>query len=760
MKNTPRNAIKAPISLRTQVLVGSLAALGFAQTATAENLDSAETVIVRGERKAENPYADPQAPYRIVNSANSLISETINNTPKSIQVLPEELLEDMGINTVRDLFRTQPGITLGTGEGGNAFGDRIFIRGFDARNDVYIDGVRDPGVSSREVFAVQQIEIMKGPSSAFGGRGTTGGAVSMISKKPRAINTTSFETTIGTDDNRRVTIDTNRVLSDKLALRVNIMGHEGDTAGRDNVYNKRYGAAVALEYTPNGNSVIGFDYYHLSTDYMPDWGHPWDTISQAPANIKSSNFYGVKARDSGETYSDIYTLNGAYKFNDNIKLTSILRYGQTLNKYQVSAPSGISELTAAQKAASNVITNANVGDRVVRLSSPSRDQLTDYTNFTNNLSFNFMTSSIEHDLVVGIDYSEENTRMIGYNFLECGSGACAPVTGASLPTVYQSLLNPDFNLAWSPDARAPSTKTNIKTETTAVYFMDTIHITEKLIGMIGARLDNYATQRDAYTYATNIFAAPVNSETDFASYHLGLVYKPAENISIYTSYGTSSNPPCEQIDSTGVDYGGCTATTNTIDPIENVSFELGTKINLNKHIDVTAAYFTINREKVPSVVSNILYLENQSVNGVEITAAGNITKKWSLFAGLTMFDSNTDSSTNPNSQNLGKSFANVSEVSFSLTSKYQITPKFALGGTWVSQSEKFGGTYSAGSTKLEGFNRFDMVAEYKINKSLSLQLNGLNITDEVYYDAFYRSAAPFTYIAPGKSYSLTLDWHF
>ena len=74
-------------------------------------------------------------------------------------------------------------MTLGTGEGGNAFGDRFFIRGFDARNDVFIDGVRDSGVSVRENFFTEQVEILRGPGSSFAGRGTTGGAINIVTKQ-------------------------------------------------------------------------------------------------------------------------------------------------------------------------------------------------------------------------------------------------------------------------------------------------------------------------------------------------------------------------------------------------------------------------------------------------------------------------------------------------------------------------------------------------------------------------------------------------
>ncbi len=130
-----------------------------------------------------NPYADPAAPYKADRLASPKFSEPIVNTPKTITVLTKELLEDKDATSLKDVARTTAGVTLGTGEGGNAFGDRFFIRGFDARNDVFVDGIRDPAVSVRENFFTEQIEILKGPSSTIDGRGTTGGALNIVTKQ-------------------------------------------------------------------------------------------------------------------------------------------------------------------------------------------------------------------------------------------------------------------------------------------------------------------------------------------------------------------------------------------------------------------------------------------------------------------------------------------------------------------------------------------------------------------------------------------------
>ena len=153
-----------------------------------------------------NPYADPAAPYKVDHvQASGKFPEPILNTPKTITVLSKEVLEDKGATTLKQAILSTAGVTLGTGEGGNAFGDRFFIRGFDARNDIFIDGIRDAGVSVRENFFTEQVEILRGPGSSFAGRGTTGGAINIVTKA--ATTEKSFynmDTTFGTDQTKRI----------------------------------------------------------------------------------------------------------------------------------------------------------------------------------------------------------------------------------------------------------------------------------------------------------------------------------------------------------------------------------------------------------------------------------------------------------------------------------------------------------------------------------------------------------------------------
>lgn len=246
-----------------------------------------------------NPYANAGAPYKIERSANSRITEPLINTPRTITTVPKEVLADKGATSVRELVRTTPGLTLGTGEGGNAFGDRVFIRGFDARNDMYINGVRESGVSMRETFMTEQVEVIKGPAGTIGGRGTAGGAVNIVTKQPAATNFSQFNTTLGTDLTRRQTMDLNYNINKDLAIRVNGLFQMADVAGRNHVFDNRYGGSFVAAWKPSEHFKATLDYYGVYMDQMPDWGVPFDPRIRRPfteSGLGRDRFYGEIGR--------------------------------------------------------------------------------------------------------------------------------------------------------------------------------------------------------------------------------------------------------------------------------------------------------------------------------------------------------------------------------------------------------------------------------------------------------------------------------
>ena len=379
---TKRTVSLRPAPAKATLFAGVVGAALFpAMAAHAEENTAQERrdiiVIGRGEADA-NPNADPDAPYKVDKSSNGKFTEEVRDTPKSITIIPKEVIEDVGATTFRDIARTTPGVTLGTGEGGNAFGDRIFIRGFEARNDIYIDGMRDPGVSSREVFAIEQVEIVKGPSSAFMGRGTTGGSVSLQSKRPQfGDDFVVANATVGTEDFVRATVDANYRLGETLGLRVNGLYHSADTPGRDHVDSERWGGAAALEWRPSDQFTLQADYYYFRLDGMSDYGHPFDSVTQEPYDVDADNFYGAVGRDFLKNGADIGTVALEYSPSDALTVRTQSRYGEVFNRYVVSVPRSPREVSSDPAENADDLANGFVpGQLVVDTGSPQRNATT------------------------------------------------------------------------------------------------------------------------------------------------------------------------------------------------------------------------------------------------------------------------------------------------------------------------------------------------------------------------------------------------
>ena len=226
-----------------------------------------------------DPYADPEAPYKADRLSSTKFTEPVLNTARTETILTQEALEDKNATTLREVLRSTAGVTLGSGEGGNAFGDRFFIRGFDARNDVFIDGVRDPGVSIRENFDDEQVEILRGPASSFAGRGTTGGALNIVTKEAQHVDFYHFDTEGGFGDStKRGTVDINKAISPVLDVRFNGMVQYADVAGRDFTTDNRWGVAGNVSYHPTDNFKLTANYSHTYLWGLPDFGVPTNQV--------------------------------------------------------------------------------------------------------------------------------------------------------------------------------------------------------------------------------------------------------------------------------------------------------------------------------------------------------------------------------------------------------------------------------------------------------------------------------------------------
>ncbi len=374
-----------------------------------------------------DPYADPAAPYKADRLASSKFPEPIVNTPRSVTVLTQEVLRDKDATTLKDALRTTPGITIGTGEGGNAFGDRFFIRGFDARNDVFVDGIRDPAVSIRENFFTEQIEILKGPSATVDGRGTAGGAINFVTKQASDLaNFYNADTKFASDATKRVTFDVNQIITPTLAIRMDGMWQNADVSERNYTTDNRWGGLAAVKWTPTNDFTTWVNYIHTDLSGLPDFGVPYNNVAGAPVTsvgVPRDTYYGFVNRDFQLATQDIGTITNEYRVSD------ALVFHQQVPRRAFDTElhrddSGAGHLHAPTSCNSTVgrsgvssFTNPNPAAWLVCLNPQSRYQTTDVLadQFLSTLKFN--TGPVLSTLVTGAEVSGERVSIDTYTGL-------------------------------------------------------------------------------------------------------------------------------------------------------------------------------------------------------------------------------------------------------------------------------------------------------------------------------------------------------
>lgn len=694
------------------------------------------------------------------------------DTPKSVNVVGKETLDEIGATSLTEALRMVPGITFGAGEGGNSIGDRPFMRGFDGQSNLFVDGLRDVGTQTREVFALEQLEVVKGPSSAYGGRDSGGGSINLVTKTPKLHDSTSLSMGVGTDGYARGTVDANYVLGDGIAARLNLLKHQNDIAGRDEVNNRRWGIAPSIAFGLNGPLQVVASHYHLETDDLPDaGGFPFGdpvagTTTGKPMVPDRNNFYGLVDRDFQRTRADISTVDASYELGRHT-LRNIVRLGNTSNDYLWTQPDDSKNNpnlygTLWRRTNSRAIDTRTLGDQL-------------------SLSGAFETGSLRHSYSAGIEYSREESSKGNYviggggtNNALTGNTAC-PTTGAATGYNCTGFANPTPHDPWA--ATHPVTRSNKAldveqtTTTASAYFFDTLELSQRWQLNLGLRWDDYETE--VVTPATDRAPTVLPYSDSFLNWQAGVVFKPAANGSIYLSWGTSATPP-------GMDSGegndGLTAAIANLKAQETRNIELGTKWNLlDNRLNLTAAVFHTVMDNARVTVDNgtTQNAGEKTIDGVELNVTGQITANWNITAGYTWLDSElTDngyvcSVSVPRGQACpagayvvspynGNVFPNTPEHAATLWTSYRFPFGLTIGGGASFVDRQYGDT--ANSKWIPGYTRFDAMASYRIQDNVQLQLNLQNLTDKLYFTKAYSSH--YASIAPGRSATLALNVNF
>ncbi|MCC7267114.1 MAG: TonB-dependent siderophore receptor [Caulobacteraceae bacterium] len=715
------------VRARTKRALGAAAVAGVAGLTLAPAVaqaDDAAATDVTGVDVYAIPNPEPESPKFVA---------PLTDTPRSVTVIPQKVIEQTAATSLEDLLRTSPGITFGAGEGGQPLADRPFIRGQASANNVFVDGVRDTGGQIREVFNLEQVEVIKGPDSVYSGRGSGGGSINLSSKRPKLDTFVNGSAAVGTDDYLRGTIDANWMLSDVSAVRLNLLGSRADYPGREEAFSKKYGVALAAAYGLGTPTRMTGMFYHLRTDGMPDYGVPLYTklpdvprTASGVLDVDHGAFYGLKARDYIETKADIATLAVEHDITDDITFRNVFRFARTLNDYVVTNPG---DGGAAQFVA---------GEWWMKRGLKSRWNPTRTVANVTDIYGKFTTGALVHNFDVGLELSRERNRNASYTV--------TTLSGAPCPTGFTNPGAGDCTRVYAPNPDDPWTGTIERggvtqnlTKTVGVYAFDSIELTPQLLLNLGIRYDDYSVSGRAPTLVIT------DGEWDFVNYQAGLVYKPTPETSLYVSYGTSSTPPTiaggDQNGSPSGSGGGSDGTlpASVLDPEETESYEVGAKWQtFGGKLSLTAAVFRMERKNAQIQIDAGVYAQagEARVQGLELGFSGEVTDRWSVFGGYAYTDSKLTKGAY-NNVNVGDQLANTPKHNFSLFTTYQILDPLQIGGGAYYVSRSFGGNQggAGGGTRqvyAPSYWRFDLFAAYQINERVDLQLNIKNIGDENY----------------------------
>jgi catecholate siderophore receptor len=617
------------------------------------------------------------------------------DTPSSLSVITRQEIEQQGITTIGQIVDYTPGVSNSQGEGHR---DAVVFRGVLSTADFFLDGVRDDVEYYRSLYNIDQVEILRGPNALFFGRGGTGGVINRVSKKPDLSgNDHGYSTSVDSFGGFKGSFDYNQMLNQDTALRLNTMVESLENH-RDFFGGDQLGINPVVKHQLSDRSSITFSFEHINHERFLDRGIPTGANGEPVGRLKDVVFADSELNTSS-LIANIGKVSFDYSISDAWKVTTTASYASYDKLYQNFFPSAYDETTDIVTIGGYVDTN-------------QRDRF----QWSGDLVGEFNTGNIEHKFVVGAELSytsndndrlnavfspDENQDPRTENFIastfRLRNGVGVNANGTTVVANLNTLLNDD-------------TQATIKTY--SVFLQDEIALTNWLDFIAGGRFDKFDI---------DVNGTSSGSKSDnFVSPRVGLVVKPMEKVSLYTSFSETYLP------SAGAQYADA---GDKFDPDTFQNLEVGVKWNVNENLLMSLAGFKSDQSFTTDLNSDGLQDKQDSeVNGFEAEIRGKISEIWTLAAGYTYLDAVTTSGVTPR---------DTPEHAFSIWNNYQATEKlsFGLGATYRDETL----TGNGSSTKLPSYVRVDAAAAYRFSSDLSIQLNIENLLDTEYYPTSHTS---------------------
>ncbi|MCU6433561.1 TonB-dependent siderophore receptor [Undibacterium sp. Jales W-56] len=668
--------------------------------------------------------AQPADKYEVTESATATkVATQLRNVPQIVNVVPKVVMRDQNALSVQDVLQNVAGLSFSVGDGQR---DQVAIRGFTAISDQFIDGVRDDALYFRDLSNIDRIEVLKGPGSVLYGRGSAGGLINRVSKKPNANPVAEVAATLGSEGQKRGEFDIGTASQDKQ-MQFRLTGALEDSRNfRNQYFLERQAVAPSASFLlqPGTRLTVQADY--LKDKRLADQGVP--SYKGRPVDVPIETYFGAaNGRDRAYVQSEVSsgTATLDHAFSDTLSLHSVLRaYDYSLDR----------NYTTIGSVSSGAIPTVSIA-QARRL----RDERGVY--LQNELSQKLQWGATRHQILYGVELGQQDKSELLWS--------------RSNVATY-NLLNPVLvKLPPLPASLTAGNDNKNRVDIAAVYLQDlaTLDSNWKVLG--GLRYDHLKQQRDDRT-ARNL---DLQRTDNTLAPRVGLIYQPTEQFSLYAAYSKSFQPLADSF--------SFRANSDQMKPTQTVNHEVGVKLDVAAKASLTAALFEMSQTNIqvadPANSSYSLPVGKQRTRGVELSFTGEIAPQWELISGYAYMDGKIVESTERTSTGSpfrGKTAALTPKHSFNLWLKRKFSGAYdgyyvAAGGR--AESARFASPDDL--TVLPGYGVIHVGAGYAAKKfDVSVMLK--NLLNRKYYVAAHSGANDYNMPGEPRSVLVTARYRF
>ena len=671
-------------------------------------------IVLEAAAVAEEITVTAPPPLPVRSSTATKTDTPLRDVPQSVTVITRDVIAQQSMQGVADVVRYVPGIGIAQGEGNR---DTPIFRGNSSTSDFFVDGVRDDVQYFRDLYNVERVEALKGPNAMIFGRGGVGGVLNRVTRQAEWTPTRELTLQGGSFGDGRVSGDFGQLLTESISARVTGVYQQSESY-RDGVRLDRYGINPTVAFAVGSNTMLraGLEYFH--DDRTADRGIP--SFAGRPVTTDASTFFGNAELSNSRANVKVWSSSVDHRFSETVSLRSRLSYGNYDKFYQNVFPG------AADGSGTNVSISAyNQGTQRQNLFSQT------------DLVVTRRTGRFGHTILAGVELG----RQVTDNFRETGYFTSL---GANVTTVNVPIADPTTSEPLEFRQSASDADNHGIANIAALYVQDQVVLTPHLQVIAGLRYDRFQVD-----FRNNRNGATFESNDGLVSPRLGLVYKPIEPVSLYASYSLSYLPRAgEQLSSLNL-------SNQSLDPEEFRNYELGAKWDVAKRLELAASVYRLDRGNVaiPDPVNPAVstLVDGQRSEGLELSAAGNLTSAWIIVGAYAFQDGEILQSLSSTARE-GARLAQLPRHSASLWNKLALSSAWGVGLGVIYRDAVF--TSTDNSVTLPAFTRVDAALYYTFSQRLRAQLNVENLFDTEYY-AYAHSN---TNITPGSPRAVRMSW--